>query len=136
MRVVSDERGFPPRLMERMDLRLHPADADFYTGQPSGQPLVRGWVRFPDNEPVDAFGLMLIADAFPPTAFNAKLPVAWVPTLEMTTHVRAEPRPGWLRCKFSTRFVTGGVLEEDGEIWDDSGHLVAQSRQLALMPRG
>lgn len=54
----------------------------------------------------------------------------------MTTHVRGIPEPGWLRCKFTTRFITGGVLEEDGEVWDSTGRLVAQSRQLALMPRG
>jgi acyl-CoA thioesterase len=53
----------------------------------------------------------------------------------MTTHVRAMPAPGWLRCRFTTRFVTGGLLEEDGEIWDQSGRLVALSRQLALVPR-
>jgi hypothetical protein len=41
-----------------------------------------------------------------------------------------------LRCKFATHFVTGGFLEEDGEIWDPAGRLVAQSRQLALVPRG
>jgi acyl-CoA thioesterase len=67
--------------------------------------------------------------------FNANLPLAWTPTLEMTTHVRAMPAPGWLRCRFTTRFVTGGLLEEDGEIWDQSGRLVALSRQLALVPR-
>ena len=49
--------------------------------------------------------------------------------------MRARPAPGWLRCVFTTRFVTGGFIEEDGEVWDESGTLVAQSRQLALLPR-
>jgi hypothetical protein len=40
-----------------------------------------------------------------------------------------------MRCRFSTRFVSGGFLEEDGEVWDAAGALVAQSRQLALVPR-
>ena len=82
-----------------------------------------------------AFGLLLAVDAFPPTAFNTRLPVAWTPTVELTAHVRARPVPGWVRCRFSTRFVTGGFLEEDGEVWDERGRLVAQSRQLALVPR-
>ena len=124
-----------PALMGRFDLRLHPEDAGFALGKPSGKPLFRGWLRFQDDEPVDAFGLILAADAFPPTVFNANLPIAWTPTLEMTAHVRAVPEPGWLRCRFSTRFITGGLLEEDGELWDASGRLVAQSRQLALAPR-
>lgn len=135
VRVVPHERGFPPPMMGQVDMRLHPEDAGFSSGQPSGQPVVRGWIRLLEDEPADAFALMLIADAFPPTVFNAKLPMTWVPTLEMTTQVRGVPEPGWLRCKFSTRFVTGGVLEEDGEIWDSSGRLVALSRQLALTPR-
>jgi acyl-CoA thioesterase len=82
-----------------------------------------------------AFTLLLVADAFPPAVFNTPLPLAWTPTIEMTTHIRATKVKGWLRCQFSTRFVTGGYLEEDGEIWDESGRLVAQSRQLALLPR-
>jgi acyl-CoA thioesterase len=74
-------------------------------------------------------------DALPPTAFNGRLPVAWTPTVEMTVHLRGRPAPGWLRASCSTRFVSAGFLEEDGEIWDSSGQLVAQSRQLALLPR-
>lgn len=136
VKVVPDERGFPPPMMGRLDMRLHPEDAGIFRGQPSGRLLTRGWIRLPGEEPVDAFGLMLAADAFPPTVFNGKLPMGWVPTLEMTTQVRGLPARGWLRCQFSTRFVTGGMLEEDGEIWDAGGRLVALSRQLALAPRG
>lgn len=132
--ALTPQAGAPP-LMARVDLRLHPEDAGFAQGTPTGRPLFRGWLRF-RNEPVDAFGLILAADAFPPTVFNANLPIGWTPTVEMTAHVRGVPEPGWLRCRFSTRFITGGMLEEDGEIWDDSGRLVAQSRQLALTPRG
>ena len=123
----------PPAFMDRVDLRLHPEDASFATKGPSGQALVRGWFRFPDDEPVDTVGLLCAVDAFPPTVFNAGLPVGWVPTVELTVHVRARPVPGWLRCRFSTRFVTSGFLEEDGEVWDATGRLVAQSRQLALV---
>ena len=133
--AVEPADPFPPPFMGRVELRLHPDDAGFATGTPSGEPRVRGWFRLRDSEPIDTVALMLAVDAFPPTAFNAALPVAWTPTVELTAHVRARPEPGWLRCVFTTRFVTGGFLEEDGEIWDDTGRLVAQSRQLALIPR-
>ena len=95
-----------------------------------------GWFRFPGEEAGDWLGFSVAVDAFPPTVFRAGLPVAWTPTLELTAHIRARPEPGWLRCAFTTRFITGGFLEEDGEVWDASGRLVAQSRQLALVPRG
>jgi acyl-CoA thioesterase len=126
--------GAPP-MSGRIDLRLHPEDAGFASGNPSGEPRVRGWFRLREGEPVDTLALLMAVDAFPPTVFNARLPVAWTPTVELTAHVRARPAPGWLRATFSTRFVSGGFLEEDGEIWDADGRLVAQSRQLALLPR-
>lgn len=121
---------FPPPFVGKVELRLHPDDA---SGR-FGLPRVRGWFRLLDDEPIDAFGLLVAVDAFPPTVFFAQLPVAWTPTLELTAHVRRRPEPGWLRCLFSTRFISGGYLEEDGEVWDGSGRLVAQSRQLALLP--
>lgn len=126
--------GFAPPFMGRVDLHLHPEDAGFRVGQPSGEARMRGWFRLPDVDQVDTMGLLLGLDAFPPTIFNARLPVGWTPTVELTCHVRARPVPGWLRARFTTRFVTGGFLEEDGELWDAADRLVAQSRQLALVP--
>jgi len=134
--LVPGESGMPPPFASHVDIRMHPDDAGFSRGRPSGQMRVRGWFRLPDDEPVDTLGLLLATDAYPPTIFNADLPVAWTPTVELTAHVRARPAPGWMRCAFTTRFVSGGFLEEDGEVWDDTGTLVAQSRQLALVPRG
>jgi acyl-CoA thioesterase len=135
VRLEPGPSDFPPPMLAHVDMRLHPDDALFSSGKPTGRPLFRGWVRLHD-EPIDAFGLLFIVDAFPPTIFNAHLPVAWTPTLELNAHVRGVPESGWLRCRFSTSFITGGLLEEDGEVWDESGRLVAQSRQLALLPRG
>lgn len=127
--------GPKPELMNRIDLRMHPDDMGFRSGQPSGIAQVRGWFALVDDEPIDAIALMLAADAFPPPVFNSGLPVAWAPTVELTVHVRGVPTPGPLRCAFRSRFIHDGLLDEEGEIWDSSGTLVCQSRQLALTPR-
>jgi acyl-coenzyme A thioesterase PaaI-like protein len=124
-----------PPFTTKVDLRLHPDDGGFREGRRSGEARMRGWFRLPGGEALDGFALLLAADAFPPTIFNTDLPVAWTPTIELTVHVRARPAPGWLRCDFTTRFVTNGLLEVDGELWDTDDRLVAQSRQLALVPR-
>ena len=134
--LIEASDTFPPPFMGNVELHVHPDDIGFATGRPSGIPRVRGWFRLPNGELVDTVALLCALDAFPPTIFNAALPRAWTPTVELTTHVRARPGPGWLRCRFTTRFVTAGFLEEDGEIWDEQGRLIAQSRQLALVPRG
>ena len=132
--LVVPTDTFPPPFMGRVELRIHPEDVRSATGERSGVAQVRGWFRLPHDEPVDTLALVCALDAFPPTIFNTDLPVGWVPTVEFTTHVRARPAPGPLRCRFTTRYVTGGFLEEDGDIWDGRGRLVAQSRQLALVP--
>lgn len=54
-------------------------------------------------------------------------------TVEMTAHVRALPADGWLAIRARTRHVIGGYHEEDAELWDSAGRLVAHSRQLALL---
>lgn len=122
---------------DRVTVRIRPGDAGFREGRPSGIAMVAGWFEFADHHPVDALGLLLVADAFAPVCFNRpEFPTAWAPTLELTVHVRGVPAPGPLRCIFRSRFMHHGMFEEDGEVWDTAGQLVAQSRQLALIPRG
>lgn len=124
--------GPRPEIFRRLAARIRPGDEGLRTGNPSGNAEIRGWFAFADGEPIDAIGLLLVADAFPPPIFNTDLPTAWVPTVELTVHVRGAPEPGPLRCWFRSRFIHDGLLDEEGEIWDSTGKLVAQSRQLAL----
>lgn len=123
-----------PAFMGRIDQRLHPDDLGFAYGKPTGRARMRAYWRLVD-EPMDALALILAADSLPPTTFNSGLPVAWTPTLELTVHLRALPAPGFLRLDYRTRFISHGRLEVDGLIWDGSDQLVAQSRQLALLPK-
>jgi hypothetical protein len=87
-------------------------------------------MRFADGRPADALTLPFIVDAAPPAVLELGVSST---TIELTVHVRARPAPGWLACRTSTRFVSGGYHEEDFEAWDSTGVLVAQSRQLALV---
>lgn len=135
-RRTSDEPNGPfPGLMDRVDVRVQPADQGFATGAPSGIAEVSGWFALAGEEPIDAFALLLASDAFPPPVFNSGLPIGWAPTVELTTHIRAVPAPGPLRCSFRSRFIHDGLVDEEGEIWDSADQLVCQSRQLALLPR-
>lgn len=121
----------PPSMMGRFESRFAP-DTPWIAGQRSEETVITGWIRFADGRPPDVASLPMFVDAFPPAVFSLG-PTGWVPTIELTVHVRARPVPGWLRCRFETRFVAGDYLEEDGEVWDESDRLVAQSRQLAML---
>jgi acyl-CoA thioesterase len=132
MRSMSEAAGRQvPEAMHRFDLLL-PPDTTWGT-LPEGEPLgITGWIRLADGTEPDVLSLVTFADAFPPTVIGS-VAAGWVPTLELTVHVRARPAPGWLIGRFTTRFLIDGLLEEDGELWDTEGRPVALSRQLALV---
>jgi Thioesterase-like superfamily len=124
-----------PEIAGRLDIRLDPATAGWAVGAPSGRGEMRAWFGLADGRPADALSLLLAVDALPPTAFEMGLS-GWVPTVELTAHIRRRPAPGPLRVALTTRNLAGGYLEEDAEVWDAEDRLVAQSRQLAVAPRG
>jgi len=127
---VRGEGGMASEFLKHFDVRLTPESAAWATSRPTGTAMMEGWIRFVDGRPNDTRSLAVITDAFPPAVFNL-METGWVPTLELTSHVRARPVEGWLQCRFRTRFLMNRYLEEDGEVWDEAGSLVAQSRQLA-----
>ena len=124
----------PIEFAKRLDVRIRPEDTGFLGVGDKGRAEMAGYLTFADGRPIDTLALLLVADAFAPAVFNLDLDAGWVPTVEMTVHVRGVPAPGPVRCMFRTRYVSGGMFEEDGEIWDSDGQLVALSRQLALLP--
>lgn len=121
-------------LLDRFEMLFDPACAGWAVGEPSGRGMLQGWFRLNDGRDLDARALLLAVDALPPVTFDLGMP-GWAPTLELTVHVRAVPAPGWAKVRHSTRNLAGGYFEEDCEVWDSAGRLVAQSRQLGRAPR-
>jgi acyl-CoA thioesterase len=119
----------PIAIARRFEARYAPETGGFFDGVPSGTAEIRAWLRFDDGREADVWSLPLLCDALPPPLLNVAF-FRWIPTLELTVHVRARPAAGWLRTKFVSRFIFDGLLECDGEVWDSEGKLVAQSRQL------
>jgi acyl-CoA thioesterase len=123
-------------IADRLDMAMRPGAVSWMKGAHSDDPELAGWVRLRDGREPDAISLVFFADAFPPPVLNlASVQTPWVPTLELTVHVRARPAPGFLAARFTTRALIAGYLEEDGELWDSTGQLVAISRQLARVQR-
>jgi len=122
-------------MMERFEMLFHPDHVGWAVGQPSGQGVISAWFRLKDGREPDPISLLTVVDLLPPVTFDLGRP-GWAPTLELTAHVRARPAEGWLKVRHATRNVAGGIFEEDCEVWDSAGRLVAQSRQLARLPRG
>lgn len=120
-----------PAFAEHVEIWHAPKPSRWMRGQGAGELMSGGHIRFADGRPPDVPSLGLFADAFMPTVFGVLGGFAWVPTLQLNVQFRARPSEGFLRVLFRTRHLTGGLHEEDGELWDESGKLVALSRQLA-----
>jgi acyl-CoA thioesterase len=123
----------PITLVERIEYRMARLPG-WATGKPaSGEPVYEGWMRFADGREPDLLSLPMFVDAVAPAAME--LDLRRMTTVELTVYLRARPAPGWLAFRTLTRFLADGYFEEDAELWDSAGRLVAQSRQLALVLR-
>ncbi|PWV55081.1 MULTISPECIES: thioesterase family protein [Nocardiopsis] len=117
-------------IAHRIDYR-YPERPGWLDGKKDGQPRTDFWMRFADGRDADAHSLPAMVDFAVPAVLD--IGEFSTITVELTAHVRARPAPGWLACRVSTKHVSNGLHEEDMEIWDSEGTLVAQARQLAML---
>jgi hypothetical protein len=116
-------------------LLLDPAVTGWRFGAPAGEPEMRGYFGLREEREPDAYLLALALDGLPPVIFGLGA-TGWAPTVELTWHMRMVPAPGLLRVATRCRQVSGGWFDEEAEVWDAAGNLVAQSRQIARVGRG
>ena len=126
--VRSD--GVTIGFLDHVDMRPDPATVAYASGTPAGRGENRAWLRRDDGEPATVLDLLVFADALPPVTFDLGL-MGWVPTVELTVLLRGLPAPGWIRAVQRARLLQDGWLDEECELWDSAGRLVAQARQLA-----
>jgi acyl-CoA thioesterase len=119
------DQGIELPLLSRVEVRVRTDDRV--------HPTIDGWIRLRDGSAPTATALPLFADAFPPALQAGVGRVGWVPTLELTVHVRRRPEPGWVQAHITCDDVAGGLMIETGTLWDASGALVARSRQLGML---
>ncbi len=128
--VVNLPDGTHVGLLEHVDLRLDPQTIGWFSGRPGGHLSMRGHVRLADGTQPDPVVLALAVDSLPPTVFGLGR-LGWAPTVELSILTRSLPAPGWLTVHLRGRLVRDGWFDEEAEVYDAEGALVAQSRQLA-----
>ena len=92
----------------------------------------RAWISNAETGSFDTLGLLFASDALPPATFGVVMN-GWVPTLDITTYVRAIPAPGPLSMRFRVQMIQDGFADEICEAWDAEGRLVMQSTQMAAL---
>lgn len=126
-------QGVELPIASRVDVRIAPARA---IAGASPDAVMEGWIRLADGTPPSTLALPLFSDAFPPSLFAMFGRIGWVPTIELTVHVRRRPADGWCQARFECDDLIGGRMIETGTLWDSTGRVVARSRQLGLLLSG
>lgn len=127
---TGDLQGIDIALIDKLDIMVQP---ELASPGKSGVPEIAGWVRHKDGRAPDTRSLLLFVDCFPPSPLGAVGPVGWVPSIELTVHVRRRPAAGWIEASLVTDDLSAGRMIESGCLWDSTGSLVAESRQLAIV---
>lgn len=128
--LYDDPRQHGGTVAEQVDFRVARMPG-WRMGMPSGRPSAEFWLRLTGGGDGDPLTLPFLVDCAAPAV--VELGAIGTITLQLTIHLYRRPAPGWLACRATTTFLLDGHHEEDFEVWDRDGLMVAQSRQLALI---
>lgn len=125
--------GEDPPLWERLETRVADPGLVFNMREGPGEAVAGGWARLADGRATDAIAVPLLLDSWPPAVCNRTMEGdrSGAPTIEYTVHWRDRAASDWCYARLETRALKGGYIDEDGQLWDEAGRLVAESRQLA-----
>ena len=132
MNYENFKLGSTPSFIQQLDMSVHPDHAwwdreisnDMAEARCSAFLELQGGVA-------DTFVLSYLADILPPVVQNKYGPLGWVPTLTLTCNIRQLPQTNQLFIDGIAKDICNGYFEQDCNIWDMNGNLVATSRQLA-----
>ncbi len=118
------------RILDVAEIRLDRASAGFLAGRPRA---MRSSAGGSASWTVASRIRCRCCSSWTPSTGHVRdrLHQGWVPTVELTSYVRALPAEGPLRVRQRARLVEAGFVDESCDVWDSRGRLVAQATQLA-----
>ncbi|BBX18875.1 hypothetical protein CRI77_01835 [Mycolicibacterium duvalii] len=111
---------------------IRPSLTTFAPRTDGGPPMIEYWVRPKGVEP-DLLFALLCGDVSAPVTYGVNR-FGWAPTVQLTAYLRALPADGWLRVMCTTTQIGQDWFDEDHIVVDSQGHIVVQTRQLAMVP--
>ena len=126
-------KGFTPSFIQQLECLIHP-DHAWWNRETDGdsadnEARCSAFLEMEGGKP-DQFCLSFYSDILPPVVCNKYGPLGWIPTITLTTHIRQLPTTSQLYADFIATDINKGYFEQDCNIWDLNGNLVASSRQL------
>ena len=126
-------KGFTPAFIQQLECLIHPDHAwwnrDELSDNTANEPRCSAFLEMEGGTP-DQFCLSFYSDILPPVVSNKYGPLGWIPTITLTTHIRQLPTTSEVYVDFKATDINKGYFEQDCNIWDLDGNLVASSRQL------
>ena len=125
-------KGFTPAFIQQLECLVHPDHAWWNRESDNNKDNEARCSAFLEMEGgiPDQFCLSFYSDILPPVVSNKYGPLGWIPTITLTTHIRKLPLTPVVYADFRATDINKGYFEQDCNIWDLNGNLVASSRQL------